>query len=65
MAHMKPTQYITCREAAERLHVSPKSIRRRIAEGDLTGYRIGPKALRVDAAEVEALARPVTIRRPA
>lgn len=45
--------------AAERLGCSTKTIRRRIADGSLTGYRVGPKNLRVDLAEVEALARPI------
>lgn len=47
-------------EAADRLGVSTKTVRRRIAEGDLIAYRLGPRLLRVDAASVNALGRPLT-----
>lgn len=50
---------ISVTEAGNRLGFNEKTIRRYIAAGRLTGYRIGPRALRVDAAEVEALAQPV------
>jgi len=39
--------------------VSQKTIRRRIAEGSLTGYRMGPRILRVDLNELDALMRPI------
>ena len=41
---------------ADRLAVSPRTIRRYVAEGKLTGYRVGGKLLRVDLDEVDALA---------
>lgn len=50
---------ITLAEAAESLTLDEKTIRRYISSGMLTGYRIGPRVIRVDAAEVEALARPI------
>lgn len=50
---------ISMSTAAELLGCSTKTIRRRIADGSLTGYRVGPRNLRVDQAEVEALARPI------
>jgi excisionase family DNA binding protein len=46
---------VSCNEAAALAGVSHQTIRRRIAAGELTGYRFGPKLIRVDLAEVEAL----------
>lgn len=45
--------------AAEYLGVNPRTIRRRIAEGVLTGYRMGPRLVRVDLGEVDAMLRPI------
>lgn len=50
---------ISIQEAAELLGVSTDTVRRRISDGSLTAYRIGPRLLRVDRAAVEALAKPV------
>ena len=44
--------------AAEHLGVCTKTIRNYIAEGRLTGYRVG-RLIRLDAAEVDALAAPI------
>lgn len=49
--------------AAEYLGVSTKTIRRYIASGALTGYRIGPKLLRVDRAELDAMLSPIPTAR--
>lgn len=46
-------------DAAEFAGVNPKTIRRRIADGSLTGYRMGPRLIRVDLAELDALLRPI------
>jgi excisionase family DNA binding protein len=35
--------------------VSTRTIRRRIADGSITGYRFGPRVIRVDLDEVDAL----------
>lgn len=51
--------YISTTEAAELIGVSPRTIRHYIAQGTLTGYRIGPRILRVSRAEVEALLEPI------
>jgi hypothetical protein len=40
--------------AAER-DVSVKTLRRRIAKGEITGYRFGPKIIMIDSNEVDAL----------
>ena len=50
---------LTITEAATRLHVSTKTIRRYIAAGRLTGYRVGPHLIRLDPAEVDGLLRPI------
>lgn len=52
-------RFITLAQAAERLDVSTKTIRRRIADGSLTGYRVGPQVIRLDPDEVDRLARPI------
>lgn len=53
-------QPLSIAQAAERAGVSPDTIRRRIADGTLPAYRVGPKLIRVDAADVDArLRRPI------
>jgi excisionase family DNA binding protein len=51
--------YRTLAEEAARTSVSVKTLRRRIAEGQLTAYRFGPHLIRLDPAEVDALFRPI------
>lgn len=46
-------------KAAEYLDTSPRTVRRAISEGRLTGYRFGPRSLRVDLNEVDAVIRVV------
>ncbi len=41
-------------EAARQYNVSTKSIRRRVADGSITAYRVGPRLIRLDLDEVEA-----------
>ena len=52
-----PQHYETIAGAAARCLVSSKTIRRRIAEGQLTAYRFGPQLIRLDPAEVDGLLR--------
>lgn len=54
-----PRRLVTLTVAAESLGTSTKFVRRRIAEGRLTGYRLSTRAIRVDMVEVEALAQPM------
>ncbi len=56
---MSIASYETIAEAARRTGVSTKTIRRRIADGTLTGYRFGPTLLRLHPAEVDGLLRPI------
>jgi excisionase family DNA binding protein len=46
-------------EAADYIGANPRTIRRYIASGRLTGYRVGPRLIRVDLNEVDALLRPI------
>lgn len=52
-------QLRTVEAAAEYLGVAPRTIRRWIAAGTLTGYRAGPRLVRVDLAELDAMLRPI------
>jgi excisionase family DNA binding protein len=45
--------------AAKYAAVSNDTIRRRIASGQLTGYRLGTRIIRVDLDELENLLRPI------
>ena len=47
--------WVTIAVAAERLGLSAKSVRRRIADGTLPAYRIGPRLIRLDSADVDRL----------
>lgn len=50
---------ISINDAADYAGVSPRTIRRRIATGDLRGFRLGPRLIRVDRNEIDALLRPI------
>jgi len=52
-------QLITIAEAASLIRVHPRTIRRRIAEGSLSAYRVGPRSIRVDTDELTAMLRPI------
>lgn len=49
------SQFVSLAEAARYLSVSPDSIRRRIAEGKLPAFRVGPRNVRVRIADLDAL----------
>jgi len=44
---------------SEQYGVSERTLRRYIAQGKITGYRLGPRMIRVDLDEVEALLEPI------
>jgi excisionase family DNA binding protein len=52
-------QLISIADAATRLDVNPRTIRRRIADGTITGYRVGARMVRVDVDELDKLLRPI------
>jgi excisionase family DNA binding protein len=55
-----PTRhFISIEQAAEYTGLSAKTLRRRIADGTLTGYRAGPKLVRVDQADVDRMLQPI------
>lgn len=51
---------VSLEKAAEYLGVAPLTIRRRIADGTIRGYRVdGTRAVRVDLTDVDAMLRPI------
>jgi excisionase family DNA binding protein len=52
-------ELISIQAAAHLQHVSHMTIRRRIADGSLPGYRLGPRLVRVKRSDVVALLRPI------
>lgn len=59
MTEASARKNLTLKEAAAWYGISERTLRRRIAEGRLPAYRIGPRTIRVTAQDVEALARPI------
>lgn len=59
MASTVTPKYITQVEAAQRWNVSVDTIRRLIANGNITGFRLNRRIIRVDVAEVDACFRPI------
>ena len=45
--------------AAAVVDVHPRTIRRWVASGELTGYRAGPRLVKIDLDELEAFIRPI------
>ena len=52
-------RYAPISVAAEYADCSPKTVRRRIADGSLTGYRFGPRIIRVDLNELDQILSPI------
>ncbi|GGB26257.1 hypothetical protein GCM10011492_15570 [Flexivirga endophytica] len=52
-------QFESLDDAAERTGLSIRTLRRRIAAGQLPAYRSGPRVLRVDPADVDRQMEPV------
>lgn len=51
--------YETIQDAADRIGVSTKTIRRKIADGSLPAYRLGTSIIRLRSDDVEGLLRPI------
>jgi excisionase family DNA binding protein len=47
-------RYATIRQAAEYLAVNERTVRDMIADGRITGYRNGPRLIRVDLNDIDA-----------
>jgi excisionase family DNA binding protein len=54
-----PRRLASIAAAADYADISVRTIRRYIAEGRLTGYRVGPRLVKVDLADLDKLARPI------
>lgn len=52
------TEFETLAHEAERVKVSQKTLRRKIAAGELRAYKIGNR-IRLNPVEVDALLRPI------
>jgi excisionase family DNA binding protein len=50
---------VSIQKGAEYAGLSDKTIRRYISAGDLHGFRIGKKMIRVDLNEIEQLLKPI------
>ncbi len=57
----QPRRLASITEAAEYVGCSKDTIRRMIVGGDLPGYRLGSKLLRVDLDDLDAALHPVGI----
>lgn len=58
---MSNAQLTTIPAAAAYLGCSERTIRRYIAAGKLTGYRVGARMIRVDVAALNDLLRPISV----
>lgn len=56
---MTNPKFASLATAADIAGVSVKSIRRYIAAGRITGYRVGPRMIRVNIAELQDLLAPI------
>jgi excisionase family DNA binding protein len=53
-----PTRrFVNVSEAADYADVSTRTIRRYISDGRLTGYRVGPRLIKVDLDDLDKLLR--------
>lgn len=53
----QPAAFWSLERAAEHYGCSVKTVRRMIASGEITGYRVGKRMIRVAADEISVLAR--------
>ena len=59
-AHESLSRRLKLPAAADLYGVSVKTLRRRIASGDLTGYRLGARIIVVDVDELDSLFAPIS-----
>lgn len=57
-------ELLSLTEAARYANLSVGTLRRYIADGRLPGYRVGPKLMKVDLADLDALTSPMSRRGP-
>jgi excisionase family DNA binding protein len=54
-AKPKDRELVSLAEAARRYGVNERTVRRMVASGQITGYRLGSRLIRVDIREINAL----------
>ena len=54
-----PKRLVSLSAAAEYANVHPRTLRRQIASGRLTAYRVGSRLIKIDLNELEASFQPV------
>ncbi|MDQ3465211.1 MAG: helix-turn-helix domain-containing protein [Actinomycetota bacterium] len=54
-----PIRWLSLDDGADRAGVHKKTLRRWISSGLLTGYRAGPRLIRVDADELDTFLQPI------
>lgn len=54
---MRTTKYLTIAQAADILGQSVKTVRRRISDGTLPAYRVGPRSIRLRIEDLEVSCR--------
>jgi excisionase family DNA binding protein len=59
MTDERAQKYLTLRKGAEQYGLSERTLRRRIAEGTLPAIRVGPRSIRIAAADLERLGTPI------
>ncbi|WP_287216844.1 helix-turn-helix domain-containing protein [Rhodococcus sp. (in: high G+C Gram-positive bacteria)] len=55
-----PRRLVSIPQAAEEFGVCSRTIRRYISAGRITGYRFGPRMIRVDLNEIDSMMRPMS-----
>jgi excisionase family DNA binding protein len=61
-ARRKPGRLVSTRAAAEHADVCTRTLYRWIADGRITGYRAGPKLIKIDLDELDRLVTPIPAR---
>lgn len=51
--------YVTIKQTAKLLGADETTIRRYIAQGRLTGFRVGPRSIRINSASITKLCKPI------
>jgi excisionase family DNA binding protein len=58
-AKKQPPRLVGIAEAAGHAGISPRTLRRYIADGLIPGYRVGPRLVKIDLADLGALVKPI------
>lgn len=55
----QPRRLVSVTEFARHADVSTRTVRRWIAAGHLTGYRVGPRLIKVDLVDLNRITQPI------